>query len=393
MTEHPEEGGWAALDQPSGDSSIGVPEAGWRGPGAALDSDALPPLPPHDLIPLLPRGSTVFDALPARAVVLEPLAPAIADGVVVARRPDGIGVVLIRAGAIAEVYCVNGQGRITGSPALQRIREWQDATVSAWRLSSNVVDIIPSLLRAEPYYADLRLEWVNWERLLGDLRNRPGTFVVELITPMGRGVVNLRDGLNVASFTDTHPELCEPSLVDDIAAVNTGSLRVLREGRSAPAADDVAHSAPEDPGIAMIGAPPVEYSGAPEPSPADVTAAPVDMGGSTLDAPSPDPLETRSSLRQVLGVAPQSSAPAAVHTGPASPGTAVLLADLKLIAFNHLHRAEPQLETMLDEAAAENRPLEWVASAIRSTPLLYVSQGTLDDLADEVLALGAAQPG
>ncbi|MFN2582564.1 MAG: hypothetical protein ABR498_07475, partial [Candidatus Dormibacteria bacterium] len=72
-----------------------------------------------------------------------------------------------------------------------------------------------------------------------------------------------------------------------------------------------------------------------------------------------------------------------------SASVAQLLPDLKLIAFNHLHRAEPKLESMLDQAAADNRSLEWVASAIRSTPLLYVSQGTLDDLANEALALGS----
>ena len=338
----------------------------------------------------------MFDSLPARAIIMEPLAPAIGDGVIVARRPDAIGVVLIRGGAIAEVYSVTDRGKMTGSQALQRIREWQDATMSAWRLSSNVVDIIPSLLRAEPYYADLRLEWVDWQRLLGDLRGRPGTFVVELITPAGRGVINLQNGLDVASFTDTHPELCAPALLDEIAAVNTGSLRVLREHAEAAQTDDIAHSAPEDPEIAMIGAPPVEYSGASDA--ASIPAGDRPDGSAVLesgsvDASQQESVESASRLRQLLGLETQSAVPAAVRAEQPTPTVGALLPDLKLIAFNHLHRAEPQLESMLDDAAAENRSLDWVAAAIRSTPLLYVSQGTLDDLAAEVLALGATTTG
>ncbi|MBV8194922.1 MAG: hypothetical protein JOY80_05285 [Candidatus Dormibacteraeota bacterium] len=405
MTYKPsEEGGWASLDSPSKKT----PKADWAAAGAPLDASGLAPLPPHDLIPLLPRGSTVFDSLPARAIVLEPLAPAVGDGLIVARRPDSVGVVLIRGGKIAEVYSVNELQRISGAPALQRIREQKDATISSWRLQPSVVDIIPPLLRADPYYADLRLEWVNWERLLGDLRGRPGTFIVELITPVGRGVINLRDGLYVASFTDTQPELCEPSLLDEIAGVNTGSLRVLREEPAAAKSDDVAHSAPDDPEIAMIGVPPVDYGTVPEaaaPAPApmsdipELPPAPSDNGGggSIEASATQEPIEAKSMLRQLLGLGPQGTATATaeraestVSTATGStPSVAVLLPDLKLIAFNHLHRAEPKLESMLDEAAADNRSLDWVASAIRSTPLLYVSQGTLDDLANEVLALGS----
>ncbi|MFN2582647.1 MAG: hypothetical protein ABR498_07895, partial [Candidatus Dormibacteria bacterium] len=320
MTEQPStEGGWASLDQPSKNRD----EGDWR-TVVPTDTSGLAPLPPHDLIPLLPRGSTVFESLPARAIVMEPLAPAIGDGVMVARRPDSVGVVLIRGGNIAEVYSVQEKSRITSTAALQRIRDSKDASMSAWRLQPSVVDIIPPLLRADPYYADLRLEWVNWERLLGDLRGRPGTFIVELTTPVGRGVINLRDGLYVASFTDTHPELCEPSLLDEIAGVNTGSLRVLREEPEAAKADDVAHSRPEDPEIAMIGVPPIEYSGpatsepsTPPPSTdiADIPPAPTDNGSPSLDAGSgQEPIEAKSMLRQLLGRGTQGATATATQT-------------------------------------------------------------------------------
>jgi hypothetical protein len=363
-------------------------------------------MPPPDLIPLLPRGTTVFDTLPARALVLEPLAPAIGDGVVVIRRTDAVGVVLIRSGAIAETYCVEGTERSTGTPALAHIRSWTDATMSAWRLSNAVVDVIPPLLRSEPHYADLRLEWVNWERLLSDLRGRPGAFIVELITPVGRGVISLRDGNFVASFTDTHPELCEPSLLDEIASANSGSLRVLREQTGTVLFDDVANAgAPDDTDYQMVGSAPVEYGSTTEPSKssgretAGGSAAAGDDGETAAppEEPSPAPQpESRSMLRQLLGLGQQqSSAAAAAETATAAdgPGASVasLLPTLKLIAFNHTHRSEPALENLFTEAAAQSRSVEWLALAVRNTPVPFVTQATLDDIADAILGL-ASQP-
>jgi hypothetical protein len=302
------DGDWNGLEQPSHQRL----ESEWQAP-TKLDPAVLPAMPAPDLIPLLPTGATVFDTLPARALVLEPLAPAISDGVVVIRRTEAVGVVLIRGGAIAETYCVEATERSTGTPALARIRGWTDATMSAWRLSSAVVDVIPPLLRSEPQYADLRLEWVNWERLLSDLRGRPGAFIVELVTPVGRGVISLRDGNYVASFTDAHPELCEPSLLDEIASSSTGALRVLREQTGTVLFDDVAHAgAPDDTDYQMVGTAPLEYGGTTEIGQASGREAvgdaePGDDGEAPAPPEEPSPAastESRSMLRQLLGARP-----------------------------------------------------------------------------------------
>lgn len=268
-------------------------EGGWA-------ATPLPEMPPHDLIPLLPGGTAVFESLPARAVVLTPLAPAVGDGVILARRPDGVGVVLIRGGAIAEAYHVTSRQRTTGSPALQRIHDSSDAVVSAWRLEPDVVDVIPTLLRADAHYNDLRLEWVDWELLLSDLRTRRATYVVELITLEGRGVVSLCNGQAVASFTDTHPGVCDMSVVDELAEVGAGTVRVLREDAQAAAADDVVHDAPEDPEIAMIGAAPMEYRSMPQTANGETGGG--DQGAAAAAA---DALETRGTVRSLLGLGQQ----------------------------------------------------------------------------------------
>jgi hypothetical protein len=57
----------------------------------------------HDMgrdssLPLLPEGSTVFEALPIGAVVLDALAPAVGDGLMTIRQGESSGVIVIRGG-------------------------------------------------------------------------------------------------------------------------------------------------------------------------------------------------------------------------------------------------------------------------------------------------------
>ena len=54
---------------------------------AGLSISATPP----DVLPLLPLGAPVFHSLPGRALVLEELAPAVGDGIVVLRLGEGSG--------------------------------------------------------------------------------------------------------------------------------------------------------------------------------------------------------------------------------------------------------------------------------------------------------------
>jgi hypothetical protein len=314
------------------------------------------PVPAPDIIPLLPRGDTVFEDLPVRALVLEALAPAIGDGLIVIRRSPGVGVILIRSGRVTDTYAVEPERRAMGDEAITRIRSWDDAIVSAWRLGASVVDVLPPLVRCDPLYADLRLDWIIWNRLLSDLRARQGTYVVELTTIAGRGVTSIRDGVQVATYTDQHRELGDPSLVDDLAAAGSGAIRVLHDAQRAHFIRDIAPAA----------------------------------SGNSGDQPTV--VEDESTITHVFGVAQNPPRPELVPVAAAASGTdnsvAALLPELKRLVQERLHHSSLRLEILLEDAAANNASLDAVVAEVRATPIRGVMQSTLDDLADEMLALG-----
>ena len=313
------------------------------------------PVPAPDIIPLLPRGDTVFEDLPVRALVLEALAPAIGDGLIVIRRSPGVGVILIRGGRTTDTYAVEPERRAMGDEAITRIRSWDDAIVSAWRLSANVVEVLPPLVRCDPLYADLRLDWIIWNRLLSDLRARQGTYVVELTTMAGRGVTSIRDGVQVATYTDQHRELGDPSLVDDLAAAGSGAIRVLHDAQRSHSMRDIA--------------PPASGN----------------VGGDH-----PAPVDDETTITHVFGVAQSPPRPELVPVAAAPSGAesvAPLLPELKRLVQERLHHSSLRLEILLEDAAANNASLDAVVAEVRATPIRGVMQATLDDLADEMLAL------
>ena len=315
-----------------------------------------PPMPAPDIIPLLPRGDTVFEDLPARALVLDALAPAIGDGLMVVRRSPGVGVILIRGGRITETYAVEPDQRRIGDEANERIRSWDDAVVSAWRLAASVIDALPPLVRGNPLYADLRLDWIIWDRLLADLRARSGTYVVELTTASGRGVTSIRDGVQVATYTDQHRELGDPALVDELAAAGSGTIRVLQDAARV------------------------------QPIPRPVTPPPA-----SIHTELPEPIaEDEGTV--IFGVPQQQSRPEPVPVGARAVAgestVAQLLPELKRLVQERLHHSSLRLEILLEDAAANNASLDAVAAEVRATPIRGVMQSTLDDLADEMLALG-----
>jgi hypothetical protein len=67
---------------------------------------------------------------------------------------------------------------------------------------------------------------------------------------------------------------------------------------------------------------------------------------------------------------------------------AQLLPELKRLVQERLHHSSLRLEILLEDAAANNASLDAVAAEVRATPIRGVMQSTLDDLADEMLALG-----
>jgi hypothetical protein len=323
----------------------------------------------RDVLPLLPLGTPLFQSLPSRAIVIDALAPAVGDGIVTSRRPTAAGVAVIRGGAIAECYCIDDGQTVAGDEALQRISAWDDALVSASRLSVAEVNLVPQLFRGVPLYDDLHLGWVDWAGFLADLRRRPGAFVVELNTPAGRGVTSIQAGAHVASYTDRQPGLGDPTMLDELAQSGQGSIRVrhVQASDALPVAEPAAALIPAD-------VQPAALSPAPDPVPEDVARFSESFG-----------------LRHPAGPAAQPAAAPTPESAPAPSDFGALLPDLKLLVRSRLQMASPRVEILLEDAALAGSPLECVALQVRGTTLRGVQQSTMERLADDLLTLAGQQ--
>ncbi|MHB8718903.1 MAG: hypothetical protein ACYDAC_08445 [Candidatus Dormibacteria bacterium] len=179
-------------------------------------------------LPLLPRGTVVFTDLPARALVLEALAPAVGSGLLRVTSPYGAGFILVRDGALYETHAFSPTGAHTSQQGLEELRRWPEADVSADRLDVALVDLSAALLRSETLYDDLRLEWTSWPGLLADLGRREAAYIVELSASAGRGVTCVAGGRQLLSYTDVHPALGDPALLEAMASSGEGNVRVRR---------------------------------------------------------------------------------------------------------------------------------------------------------------------
>lgn len=375
-------------------------------------------------MPLLPRGKPLFDNIPARAVVIEELAPALGNGVMVVQRPGALGVILVRDGALFEQYCFDGDDHFLGAAALTHIKTFAEAKVSAFAFDPDLIDIAPTLLRGEVLYADLRLSWTSWKELLTDLCDRSSTYVVEVTTPKGRGVVCIRDGKQIATYTDSHRELGQPTLIDALVTGEGGSVLVRREPVAIVAMEPVAAplNSPVVTPPAPLETPAVPETAMPQPVMNPLVAAltggaqppaeaPVMPPASSLVAPMPaaapvpppppapvaQPAPDESPLSALFGgtpapqenapvpapVAPEMPIPAAAPNGASSP-LQELLPELKLIARTRLQRSAARVETVLDTAAQRGQSLDAVFTEIRGLVIRGVMQSTLDQVVSEM---------
>lgn len=375
-----------------------------------------------DPLPLLPRGTVVFADIPARAVVMDALAPVIGNGTLIVRDGDRGAVVLVRGGNVLDVHVAEAGVVHTGVNLLSSLQTWPDASVWAERLESSLVDLSEALLRGDTVYDDLRLMWVSWPSLLEDLSQRGGTFVVEITTPVGRGVTCVAAGRQAQSYTDIHPSLGDPALLEAMATNHQGIVRVRRVG----AADEPlasGHGAAEerepDP------QPSAEGSVDPAPSTNGTGSSPDqarNWPATTLDRPDsataaeaapeeqavatetlPDagwvaPWDTawRADAEAGVAVGAEATEAAAADTPatwsefktktlqPGAPSVAEVLDDLRAIARRRLGLSAARVETILDEGALAKRSLLSVLDEIRSMSIRGVMQSTLEEMVDEM---------
>ena len=359
-----------------------------------------------DPVPLLPRGQILFESIPLKAVVLEAMAPALGHGALVVRDRDRGAAVLVRDGALVEAHAFSGGSARTGDAVLGEVQGWTDAVVSAHRLDPLLVDVSESLLRGEIIYSDLRLEWVEWPSLLGDFCRRGGAYALEIFTPAGRGVTCVAVGQQVLSFTDIHPDLGDPALLEAMAKNKDGSIRVRRLNAATFAGTALASGV-----HAAVAAQPAPAGASPAagagPAPAGVAAtedrdrgdaaatndgAAADEGGPAADPVRPAAAEVMPDLAWVAPwQTPWRDESALVDEPtrdrrPASPPVGEVLGDLRSIAQRRLQLSAPRVEAVLDEAAREERTVDAVLEEIRAMSIRGVMPATVDAMVAEMSA-------
>ncbi len=360
-----------------------------------------------DALPLLPRGDVLFEEIPVRAVVLEAMAPTLGHGCLVVRDRDRGAVVLVRDGALVEVHAFDGSSVHSGDGVLAEVQAWSHALVSAHRLDALLVDVCEALVRGEVMYADLRLDWVEWPALLADLGRRGGTYAVEIFTPAGRGVTCVAAGDQTLSYTDIHPSLGDPALLEAMASNRDGSIRVRRLATAAfaprprsgaedavPEPSPAAHAAPQGSDDDSNGSArdTLEPAGAAGLDTADlVPPAQASREERTLpvaDEVLPDltwvaPWQTPW-REEVLGAETIGSGVAAPSSQVARPSVGDMLAGLRSIAQRRLQLSASRVEIVLDEAAREQRPLDSVLEEIRAMSIRGVMPSTVDAMVAEM---------
>jgi hypothetical protein len=371
-----------------------------------------------DPIPLLPRGELLFEGIPLRAVVMEALAPAISHGCLVVRDRDRGAVVLVRDGALVEVHAFSGATARTGEGVLVEVQSWSEAVVTAHRLEPLLVDVCEALLRGEIIYSDLRLDWVEWPNLLADFSRRGGAYAVEIFTPAGRGVTCVAVGQQALSYTDIHPALGDPVLLEAMAANRDGSIRVRRLNAASFAATAMAtgvmpasitqsparspapasHSIAADNGGNGAGraespssapAPRADQEDESSDTAATERTATPSAGRPTVDDALPDltwvaPWQTPWRDEPTQGGSSSASLTGRPTSTTARPSVGDMLSELRGIAQRRLQLSASRVETVLDEAAQEQRSLDSVLEEIRSMSIRGVMPSTVDAMVAEM---------
>jgi len=331
------------------------------------------------LIPFLPPGSNLFTQLDARAVVLNALPEAIGSGIILAENSTCTGLVAVREGQISRTLCIEHSLVIPDIDVFARIASWNNAVVSASHLATDDLELVEQQLAADVCYADLRMEWTDSTLLLSDLRSRPGRYLVVLHAQSGScaiAIAGAADGRTYARPSSTGvAALGLEELLKERAGVITvyrmsGDSDASRLRRGARSGDDA--SLPSDPQPAF---------------PRD---------GRYGDQQPAARRQSGSALAQIFGV-PNSATPTEMvphHADSSAPNPSdisLLLPDLKLLVRSRLRLSSGRIEALLDEAVTAGRPVESAASAIRNLSVRGVMQSTLDQLADDIVAMSLSR--
>jgi hypothetical protein len=288
-----------------------------------------------------------------------------------------VGLLAVRDSQVVRSLYIDNSLIVSDVDVFARIASWHDAVVSASRLGTHELELVEQQLAADVCYDDLRLEWIDWAFLLADIRSRPGRYVVVLDTPSGSGAITISGASDERTYVRSASTAMGVSGLDGLAREGSGVIRVSRLSRDT-ATEPGRQQAPAD--------------GIPAATEGSFGIPPHSRDGEFLAGPSHE----GSTLTQIFGV-PNSTPtaddrPPADTSAEASPDVRQLLPDLKLLVRSRLQLSSGRLESLLEEAVAAGRPVEAVAVDVRNLSIRGVMQATLDQIADDMVAMSASPP-
>ena len=320
-------------------------------------------------MPWMPPGAPLFSGLPLNTVLLAALPAAVEHGWIIVEDRSRTGVIVVRNAAVSRAFATDQASARTGSDPVARMSSWSAATVSATRVVATELDLVEVQLDSKPTYTDLQLSWTVLTDLLADLCSRGEDYLVTVRTPAGIGAVVIRDGVQQSIGARSDPGNIE---FDQLATSNRGSINVYRL-RAEAAAPSVETVQPRD-----LDAPPSRET-RPEPD----TAGPPAMA-----SPS-------SAFSDMFGLPGSERVTGVQHetervAQPPVTSISDRLPDLKLLVRTRLRLSSQRVETLLDDAAASHLPIDSVAEQIRRLSIRGVMPSTMEQLADDVLALAGS---
>lgn len=192
-------------------------------------------------------------------------------------------------------------------------------------------------------------------------------------TSKGRGVTCIANGKQIATFTEAHPELGPPSLLDTLAAVRDGSVWVHSEP---PSLEELEVVTP--PSDTSLDAEDRDFK-----NPFAAAAGGTGENGAGEDYVDD---EYTNPFATVFGPNPSETD----SSDKVNPPIQELLPELKAIVHNRLQRSAARVEAMLDDASEADRPLDEVLDEIRGLVIRGIMQSTLDELVDEMQSLASS---
>jgi len=322
-----------------------------------------------DLLHHLPGIEVMFDQLPAAAVVLEALVPAVGDGLIVFDGADKHLAVLCRAGAMA------GRFPVPAGASVDHLPQDPATTVTAWRLSPAALGVVPTLLGGARRLADVSMRWIEMTQLLDDLRSSGTESVVVISTEHASGLTHIAGGQHLLTVCSQVHGPCDASSLVELAGGGEGTINLLETRRDSPQLgssqlDVVSHT--DANGV-------VDMLGRSETQAHDEAMLPATA---RLTDATFHPFPAQETMAAIFGDAVEPQRPTAHRE--AAPKITHLLPQLRLIARSQLGLSATRVEDLLEEAAATVDGAHTALTAIASLPIRGVSASTMERLAEKL---------